>query len=113
MRISDWSSDGSSDLPDRGLAGALRHRAGGRPAVSADAAAGLGAGAGGTAGRAGALEAPRQLLPAVVPVPADGPERRVPDPRTVQPVHVLRSASGGVLRGTHRGSWWERELPYL
>src|SRR3546814_2626769 len=42
-------------LPDKGLAGALRHRAGGRPAVSADAAAGLGAGAGGTAGRAGAL----------------------------------------------------------
>src|SRR3546814_17645884 len=33
-------------LPDRGLAGALRHRAGGRPAVGADAAAGLGAGAG-------------------------------------------------------------------
>src|SRR3546814_9037499 len=98
MRISDWSSDGSSDLPDRGLAGALRHRAGGRPAVSADAAAGLGAGAGGTAGRAGALATSRQLLPAVVPVPADGPERRVPDRRPVQPVRVLRSAAGGILR---------------
>src|SRR3546814_14031867 len=42
-------------LPDRRLAGALRHRAGGRPAVGSDAAADLGAGAGGTAGRAGAL----------------------------------------------------------
>src|SRR3546814_4617285 len=101
MRISDWSSDGSSDLPDRGLAGALRHRAGGRPAVSADAAAGLGAGAGGTAGRAGALATSRQLLPAVVPVPADGPERRVPDRRPVQPVRVLRSAAGGIRSEEH------------
>src|SRR3546814_21029430 len=97
MRISDWSSDGSSDLPDRGLAGALRHRAGGRTAISADAAAGLGAGAGGTAGRAGALATSRQLLPAVVPVPAAGPDRRVPARRPVQPVRVLRVPPVGIL----------------
>src|SRR5690606_25447110 len=90
-------------LPARRLAGALRHRAGGRPAVGADAAADLGGGAGGAAGRAWALAAPRQLLPAAVPVPADGTQRRVPDRRPVQPVRVLRGAAGRVLRA---GAAW-------
>ncbi len=36
-------------------------------------------------------------LPCAVPDPADGPVRRLPHRRPVQPVRVLRGAAGGVL----------------
>ena len=37
-------------------------------------------------------------LPLAVPVPADGPERRLPDRRPVQPVRVLRAAARRLVR---------------
>src|SRR3546814_10757625 len=47
---------------------------------------------------AGPLAASRRPLPAAAAVPADGPERRLPHRRPVQPVRVLRGAAGGVVR---------------
>ena len=46
----------------------------------------------------GALGPRRRALPPAVPAPADGPERRLPDRRPVQPVRVLRGAAGRVVR---------------
>ena len=48
--------------------------------------------------RHGALGPRRRALPRAVPVPADGPVRRLPDRRPVQPVRVLRGDAGRVLR---------------
>ena len=43
--------------------------------------------------------APRgRAFPFAVPVPADGPERRVPDGRSLQPVRLLRGAARRLLR---------------
>ena len=43
------------------------------------------------------LGSARAAFPRLLPVPADGPERRVPDRRSVQPVRVLRSAADRLL----------------
>ncbi|CAM5557251.1 hypothetical protein RLIN73S_07490 [Rhodanobacter lindaniclasticus] len=85
-------------LPHRRLAGALRHRAGGGPALGPDGAAHQRAGAGTAAVCAGPLAASRGPLPAAAAVPVDGLERRLPHRRPVQPVRVLRGAAGGVVR---------------
>ena len=45
-----------------------------------------------------ALASRRAALPHPVPVPADGPERRLPDRRPVQSVRLLRGAAGRLLR---------------
>ena len=48
--------------------------------------------------------APRgRAFPCTVPVSAHGPERRLPDRRSVQPVRLLRGVAGGLLRA---GSAW-------
>src|SRR3546814_16618235 len=52
---------------------------------------------------AGLLAASRRPLPAAAAVPADGPERRLPHRRPVQPVRVLRGAAAGVVRS---GAAW-------
>ena len=55
-------------------------------------------GAGGPALRPRWRRPPRPALPRSVPVPVDGPERRVPDRRPVQPVRLLRGAADLILR---------------
>src|SRR5690606_31016758 len=85
-------------LPAGRLALAAGHRADGRPAVGADAAGRPAAGGGLPAARLRRLGPARAALPCVLPVPDDGPERRLPHRRRVQPVRVLRSAADLLLR---------------
>ena len=93
------AADGALDgLPHGRLAGAVRHRAGGRPPVGADAAADRLRRAAGAGLRQRRLGRARPLLPRAVPVPADGPERRLRHRRPVQPVRVLRGAADRQLR---------------
>ena len=49
--------------------------------------------------RAGALAPRRRALPSAVPAAADGPVRRLPHRRPVQPVRLLRGAAGRLATG--------------
>ena len=79
------------------LAGAVRDRARAGPAVRSDAAPDGHSGV----GRRGVLArplAPRgRAFPFAVPVPADGPQRRLSDRRPLQPVRLFRAAAGRVV----------------
>ena len=92
-------------LPARQLAGALRHRASGRPAVGADGGAHRRHRAGHPAVRTGTLAARGCLFPRAVPVAADGAVRRLPHRRPFQPLRLLRGAAGGELRAAAARRW--------
>ncbi len=85
-------------LSARRLAGAHRHRAAGRPLVGVDAVDDLDPGFGVPAACMRRLGPARTAFSCVVPVPADGLERCVPDRRHLQSVRVLRSDAHRLLR---------------
>ena len=85
-------------LPAGRLAGAPGHRADGGPPVRADAAGRAAARCGVPAACLRGLGPPCAALPCVLPVPADGFERGLPDGRHLQPVRVLRSAADLLVR---------------
>jgi multicomponent K+:H+ antiporter subunit D len=94
---SAWLPTARSDLCARQLAGAVRHRPGAGSALGADA------GADRVLGLFVLLYAingwdRRAAFSFAVPVPADGPERRLPDRGPVQPVRLLRGAADRLLR---------------
>ena len=82
----------------RRLAGAVRHRAGGRPAVGPDAGAHAGGRAAGAAVCERRLGQSRPAFSCADPVSADGSVRRLRHRRPVQPVRVFRSAADRLLR---------------
>ena len=93
-------------LPAGRLARALWHRAGARQAFGADGASDLEPCADcpdpchrHRLGRA------RPAFPRLVPVPADGHLRRVPDRRHLQPLRVLRGAADRILRADDPCGW--------
>src|SRR5471030_1753547 len=85
-------------VPAGQLAITVRHRAGGRSSVGDDAGADRYHRRHRPAVRHGPFGRRRFELPRAVPDTVDGPLRRIPDGRPIQPVRVLRSAAGRVLR---------------
>ena len=80
------------------LAGAICNRAGRRPPLGADAGSDERAGSRLDRILGRSLGPGRSPFPRHVPVPVDGFERRFSDRRPLQPLRLVRTAAGGVLR---------------
>ena len=85
-------------ISPRELAGSVRHRAGGRPAVGPHADAHGHRDPVGPHLLHRTVAQGRIALPPAGAVPAGGPQRRVPHGRPLQLVRVLRDSAGGLLR---------------